>query len=141
VHDIRERAHQLAAGKRGPHLLVGFRLELCVFADDDDVGIVRDVLLPVSFGKGNVRALEVVADGRIEALVRAADPNAHLLQEERRGAHAFPGDADKMRLPKIHRSPKPKRHSTEQPRDHATATLASTAARRPFARSIGPAPP
>jgi len=62
--------------------------------------------LPVALRERNVGALEVVAPrGGIEALIRAADLDAHLLQQKSGGAHAFAGDSDEVRLRKTHSTP------------------------------------
>ena len=71
-----------------------------VFADDDKIGIVRNILRRVRRSAHEFFTSQHLRDRRIDCFVGACNGNAAVAQQDSRGAHAHAGKADKVSFTK-----------------------------------------
>ena len=96
-----EKFAQQIRQRTKPQLVVEteFRLRIAArnrVADDDEVGLVREVALAVAVHHLDLPLGEKGGHGRINILVRAGDGEPLLLQRRGRRGHRRAADADKM---------------------------------------------
>jgi len=94
-----------APGSRGApeslrHLIILVRNQPRVFADDDKIGVVRNILRRIRRSARKFLTSQHLRNRRIDGFVGACYGNAAVAQQDSCGAHAHAGKADKVSFSK-----------------------------------------